>query len=403
MAPRWRLLMVLTAARTTMGIQFQSVVSVYPALASEISLGYGELGFLVGLYFLPGAFIALPAGAAGQRFGDKRMVLLGLFLMAAGAVLMCFASSVGWLSTCRLVSGVGAVLLNVAMSKMITDWFAGKEIALAMSIFVNSFPIGIGLALLGYAWSLPVLGWRAGMLACGVVVAAAFLLVLLAGAKHANDRATSLQAAAPAVRLGRRELLLVCLAGAIWGLYNGGFSVMISFAPNALQSSGIAAAEAATVVALATWAVVLSIQAGGVLAQKWATAGALMVVGLAGWAACLVVAAIFPSLAAAAIVLAGCIMGVPVGAILALPAQVLHPSQRAIGMGIFYVWLYLGHGLLPPAAGWLQDWAGAPSAALLIVAAIAVIALVAYRAFLQLSRAKRTGDPQSAVTSDGLR
>lgn len=394
MAPRWRALMVLTAARTTMGIQFQSVVSMYPALAGEVSLGYGELGVLVGLYFLPGAFIALPAGAAGRRFGDKRIVLLGLSLMAIGAALMAFASSVALMGTGRLVSGVGAVLLNVAMSKMITDWFAGKEIALAMAIFVNSFPIGIGLALLAYGWSLADLSWRDGMLACALVVAGAFLLVLFAGAKHQNDRATPTGTPAPDGQLGRRELLLVCLAGAIWGLYNGGFAVMISFAPNALQSAGATVAQAATLVAIATWGVVLSIQAGGLLAQRWATASTLMMAGLGGWAGCLLVAAAFPSLAAAAIVIAGLIMGVPVGAILALPARVLKPSQRGIGMGVFYVWLYLGHGLLPPAAGWLQDRASTPSAALLIVAAIAISALCAFGTFVLLMRDQTTRDPQ---------
>lgn len=390
MAPRWRALMVLTAARTTMGIQFQSIVSVYPSLAGDIPLGYGELGFVVGLYFLPGAFIALPAAAGGQRFGDKRVVLLGLVLMAAGAALTAASHSVAWLGAGRLVSGVGAVTLNVVMSKMITDWFAGKETALAMSIFVNSFPIGIGLALLAYGWSLPVMGWRAGMLACGLVVAAAFLLVLLAGAKHANDRAASIAVAAPAARPGRRELLLVCLAGAIWGLYNGGFSVMISFAPNALRSAGATAAQAATLVALATWAVVLSIQAGGLLAQKWLSPGTLMLAGLGGWAACMAVAGSFPPLAVAGTIAAGFIMGLPVGAILALPAGVLQPSQRAIGMGMFYVWLYLGHGLLPPAAGWLQDRVREPSAALLIVAAIALCALGVYGAFLLLTRPTST-------------
>ncbi len=394
MAPRWRALIVLTAARTTMGFQFQSLVSVYPSLGSDLSIGYGELGVLVGLYFLPGAFIAVPAGAAGQRFGDKRMVLVGLFLMALGAALMAAANAPHWLGAGRLVSGVGAVLLNVVMSKMVMDWFAGKEVALAMSIFVNSFPIGIGLALLGYGWSLHFLGWRAGMLACALLVAAAFLLVLLAGARHDNDRAASVAAATPAARLGRRELLLVSLAGTIWGLYNGGFAVMISFAPIALQSAGVTVTEAASLVALATWAVVLSIQAGGLLAQKWMTASTLMVAGLGGWAACLLVAGTQASLAAWAIVLAGFIMGLPVGAILALPARVLQPAQRSIGMGVFYVGLYLGHGLLPPAAGWLQDRAGTPSTAMLLVAAIALLTLLVYGAFLVVERRASNGISQ---------
>lgn len=384
MAPRWRALLVLTAARTTMGVLFQSLVSVYPALAVDMPLNHGELGFLVGLYFLPGAFIALPAAAAGRRYGDKRMVLAGLSLMAVGAVLSAAADSMVSLGGARLLSGVGAVLLNVVMSKMVTDWFAGKETALAMSIFVNSFPIGIGLALLGYGWLLSFIGWRLGFLACTLLVAIALVLVLFAYRKHANDRAG---AATPAARLGRTQLTLVCLAGAIWGLYNGGFAAMISFAPTALQAAGNTASQAATIVALTTWAVVASIQAGGILSQKWMGAPALMAVGLCGWAGCLLLAGV-PSLRVAAVILAGCIMGLPVGSILALPSHVLLQRQRAIGMGLFYVWLYLGHGLVPPVVGWVQDHVHRPSAALPIVAMVVLCALCVYGMFLVVARAR---------------
>jgi hypothetical protein len=39
------------------------------------------------------------------------------------------------------MSGVGAVLLNALMAKMITNWFARREIVLAMAVFVDSFPL----------------------------------------------------------------------------------------------------------------------------------------------------------------------------------------------------------------------------------------------------------------------
>ena len=59
----------------------------------------------------------------------------------------------------RLIAGLGGVLLNVIMSKMVTDWFAGREIASAMAIFVNSWPVGIALALVG----LPPVGSAFGV------------------------------------------------------------------------------------------------------------------------------------------------------------------------------------------------------------------------------------------------
>jgi len=45
------------------------------------------------------------------------------------------------------------------MTKMVTDWLAGRELVLAMAVFVNAFPIGIGLALLSLVW----FGWLWGI------------------------------------------------------------------------------------------------------------------------------------------------------------------------------------------------------------------------------------------------
>ena len=104
METRWLALAVLTAARTSMGFQFQSLASAAPPLVADLGLGYAEVGFLIGLYFLPGVALALPGGLLGRRFGDKRVVALGLALMAAGGALAGFAEGYATLAagrTCR--------------------------------------------------------------------------------------------------------------------------------------------------------------------------------------------------------------------------------------------------------------------------------------------------------------
>ena len=68
--------------------------------------------------------------------------------MLAGSLAMAYATSWNVQIAGRLVAGVGGVMLNVQMTKMLTDWFAGKEIATAMAIFVNSWPAGIAVSLL---------------------------------------------------------------------------------------------------------------------------------------------------------------------------------------------------------------------------------------------------------------
>jgi len=178
MEAKWRALLVLTAARTSLGFQFQSVASVSPMLVEELGLTGADLGTLIGLYFLPGLALALPGGALGRRFGDMRVVVAGLVLMALGGLVASLASGLAGLAVGRLLAGTGAVLLNVLMAKMVTDWFAGqREIVLAMAIFVNSFPIGIGLAQLSLGALAAAAGWAGAFAATAGLALLALLLL----------------------------------------------------------------------------------------------------------------------------------------------------------------------------------------------------------------------------------
>jgi len=368
---RWRALAVLTVARTSMGVQFQSLPSVSDGVMRDLALSHADLGFLVGLYFLPGVFMALPAGAAGRRYGDKHIVLAGLILMISGGLMAAAATSASMLTLGRALSGIGAVLLNVLMSKMVTDWFAGKDLPLAMSIFINSFPIGIGLALMGASGLMAIYGWRFFLLVVSIFPAVAFVLVTTAYQPHTNEREQALQ---PQGRfgLGRRELTLLCIAGAMWGAVNGAFSIMTAFSPAHLAHGGLDASTAGAIVGAATWSVVLSVQMGGLLTHRWNWPTTLFAVGCIGWALCAFAAVVFPGVAAPAIIGAGLTLGLPIGLILALPGQIVQASQRAMGMAIFYLWLYAGHGTLPALAGWAQDRLGSTSAPLAIVGVLAL-------------------------------
>ncbi len=356
MSSRWRALAVLTLARTSMGFQFQSVASVSPQMVDALGLSFADLGLLIGLYFLPGVVVALPAGAVGQRIGDKRAVLVGLGLMALGGVVTGLADGLPALIVGRLISGIGAVVLNVMMSKMVTDWFAGREIVLAMSIFVNSFPIGVGAALAVLGWVASGRGWAAGLMLAASVAAAALVLVAAGYQRHANDRASGTSTGKP--RLTPFELTMVIVAGSIWGIYNGVFSVMFGFAPSFLQRAGSSPAQVGLVVGAATWLMAASVQVGGLVAQRWHRPTLLLLVGVLAWSGALLTLALDAGPPDIALLFAGALMGLPVGVIMSLPGQVLRPENRALGMGVFYLWLYIGHGSIPPAAGWLQDHAG---------------------------------------------
>ena len=90
---RWFVLAVLFTVRLTMAFQFQSVAAVAPLLGHAFGVSLADIGILIGLYFAPGVALALPGGAIGQRFGDKRTVVAALLLMLIGGLAMALSSS----------------------------------------------------------------------------------------------------------------------------------------------------------------------------------------------------------------------------------------------------------------------------------------------------------------------
>lgn len=250
MAPHRRALVVLTAARTSPGIQFQAIASAPPQLVEALGLSCTDLGSLIGLHFAPGIAMALPGSVLGRRFGDMRVDVAGLVLMRCGGTLTCLAQGFAGLAAGRVLSGAGGALLNVATAKLVTDRFAGRhEMVLAMAIFMDAFPIGIGLATLGPGPLAARAGWQLARAASTGFVLAALLLMRLGHARHPHDGA-AVRAAGPIAAPG---LGLVSLAGAIWGLCNGAYAVMSGFSPTFLAHEGLTPAGSGAVAGTAVF------------------------------------------------------------------------------------------------------------------------------------------------------
>src|SRR3954471_3901296 len=130
---RWLILGALFAARAATGFQFQSIGSAANLLVSDLSIGYAEIGMLLGAYLLPGVIVAFPAGLLGQRVRDKTIGLAGLALMAVSGLALSYCGDLASAIAARIVGGVGATVVILVATKMVVDWFDAREVVLAMS------------------------------------------------------------------------------------------------------------------------------------------------------------------------------------------------------------------------------------------------------------------------------
>jgi predicted MFS family arabinose efflux permease len=383
MSPIWRCLFALTLARAAMGFQFQSIAAVAPLISDGLGLDKTQLGWLIGLYLLPGVAFALPGGLLGRRFGDKRLVLVGLALMGIGGAWLGIAESFIAANAARFTSGIGAVILNVLMTKMVTDLFAGRERLLAMSVLINAWPIGIGISLAVMGPLGELAGWRWGVASSalfatiGLAVVATNYRPPVAAGGSASDPPT-----AAGIGLGvltRTEWSLLAIGSLPWLLYNAAYQIVLSFLPSFLVDNGMGIANAGWLVAVNTVMFVLSVQVGGFLLARSARSEQLCHATIVAWCATLLFIAA-GSAPLPWLVLGGLVGGIPAAALVSVPGEFLRPKSRSAGMGVFYTVYYFGCAVLPTLAGALYDVSGG-RAALWMGAATAFLATATLFAF----------------------
>jgi MFS family permease len=376
MSSRWVALALIFVTRTSMGIQFQSIGSVAPLLVADIGMSYAQLGMLIGLYLLPGVVLALPGAVIGQRVGDRRALMLSLAIMLAGGLLTAWSAGFGGAAAGRLLSGAGAVLMNILLVKITADWFDGREMATAMAVMLTAWPVGLGLATATLGGLAMATSWRTALVVASG--AAAVGLVLVAGVlRDAPARAP----AGARASLPARDLGLAITSGVAWGAFNASLVAVIAFGPAMLVTRGVSLAQAGFEVSLAIWVTILSVPLGGVLSDRMRRTDAFIVAGSLAAAALLLALPTIPG-AAVSLVLVGVLIGAAAGPLTSLLPRALAPERLATGLGLSYTAYYVVMAIAQPVAGRLRDVTGDPSTPIRFAAvamAVTVLGLIAFR------------------------
>src|SRR2546429_7013911 len=77
----------------------------------------------------------------------------------------------------RLLSGIGAVLMNILLAKMVADWFAEREMSTAMAVMLTSWPVGLGVAAATLGGLATRSSWRMAIVATALAAAPGLVLI----------------------------------------------------------------------------------------------------------------------------------------------------------------------------------------------------------------------------------
>jgi MFS family permease len=191
---------------------------------------------------------------------------------------------------------------------------------------------------------------------------------------------------AAAVGLGRHAALAVIAAGLIWGLFNIGFATIFSFGPSMLVERGWSVTAAGSTISIVLWVAAISVPLGGFIADRSGRPELMLVAGCILFAVLMIAlprsGAVIPIVAAL-----GLVSGQPAGPIMSLPARVLQPQTRAIGMGLFFTMFYGCMVLGPVVGGACANWAGTAAAAFDFGAAMILLCPLILWAFNRIPHA----------------
>ncbi|MGF6923675.1 MFS transporter [Paraburkholderia sp. 40] len=174
---RWKVLGVGFAANASFSAAFSGIPTTAVFLRSDYHLGNHGLGLVLGMLGLGIAISELPWGLLTDRWGDRRVLLLGLLSTAVAlAGLALFVSPGGAhvpgivpLALGLLLVGLLGGSVNGSSGRAVMAWFREGERGLAMSIRQTAVPAGGGLG----ALVLPVLTSHFGFASAYAVLALA--------------------------------------------------------------------------------------------------------------------------------------------------------------------------------------------------------------------------------------
>ncbi len=175
---RWGVLLFVSLAMFGNYYIYDSIAPLASALESELGFSNSQLGTLNAIYSFPNIIMVLIGGLIVDRLGTRSATFVFTAICLVGAILTALSPSFGLMATGRLVFGVGAESMIVAITAALGQWFKGKQLGFAFGLNLAIARAGSYAADLSPTWAKGIYesGWQGPMLisvAFGVLALAA--------------------------------------------------------------------------------------------------------------------------------------------------------------------------------------------------------------------------------------
>ena len=156
---RWWALAAIAVAMLAVGLDLTILNVALPTIAVDLGASTSELQWFVAVYLLVLAAGLLPAGALGDRVGQKRLFLAALVLFGVASIGCAYAGSSAGLIVARVLLGTGAVFLIPLSVSLLVVLFSPAERPRAIAMWTTAVVIGIPIGPVLGGWLVDQFWW----------------------------------------------------------------------------------------------------------------------------------------------------------------------------------------------------------------------------------------------------
>ncbi len=355
--------------------QIGKAIASLSLIIAELELSLIQASLILSLFSLISAFAGAGFGLLSDRIGHLRTAVTGLMLSAGGAFVGATADGIEVLLLSRLLEGFGFILAVVTLPSLISASATERDRPLAMGLWGAFIPAGTGASMVITPILLEWHGWRGLWNDIGVIILACSAILLLTfrrGVAGSGPGLGTRDLVANAMRLGP----LMVVAGFV--CYSSLYQSLTAFLPTMLATGyGVTLAASAQLGALVVVANVAGNVGAGWLIGRGAVPWKLLAISFAAMGLC--AALVFaeftqPPQKTVAGILFSAFGGMFPGTAFVLAARfAIKPSHMALMAGLMLQGAGIGQTLGPMLVGSVVELSGRWSAAIAVVAVIALI------------------------------
>lgn len=150
---RWMVLIFLSLAMFGSYYAYDALSPLADVLKQQLGFSDSNIGLLQAIYSFPNIFTVVIGGLIIDRIGLRKSLMIFGVLCLIGPAITAASGTLWLMAAGRLVFGMGAESLNVAVTAALARWFKGKELSFAFGINLTICRLGTFAALNSPTWA----------------------------------------------------------------------------------------------------------------------------------------------------------------------------------------------------------------------------------------------------------